>query len=114
MRDGLGFGYDQSEPVAGIALGAAGAARSEGGWLAGGAAAAGSAPPADAPGPAIVGVLDLRGGVDLRDAMLIEDGIVPGALRGVTHEIVTTAAMLQQLSDRRGCGMTAPARIRWR
>ena len=101
--DGLGFGYDQAEPVAGIALGARGAA------MAAARAAASrdaleDAPgvaPEDAPGPAIVGVLDLRGGVDLRDAMLIEDGIVPGALRGVTHEIVTTAAMLQQLSEPR-------------
>jgi len=90
--DGLGFGYDQSEPVAGVAFGARAAADSAGTTTA--------PEPEDAPGPSIVGVLDLRSGVDLRDAMLIEDGIVPGALRGIAHEIVTTAAMLQQLSAR--------------
>ena len=83
--DGLGFGYDQDQPVAAVALGAS-------------AAAPAAQTRGDAPGPSIVGVLDLRGGVDLRDAMLIEDGIVPGALRATAHEIVTTAAMLQQLS----------------
>lgn len=87
--DGIGFGYDQDEPVGGLALGARGAAK------------AAAAHPADAPGPSIVGVLDLRGGVAPVDGMLIEDGIVPGALRGVAHEIVTTAAMLQQLGSPR-------------
>ena len=100
--DGIGFGYDQVEPVAGLALGASAAAPAADGKatsVAGMGNDTSASRPEDAPpGPSIVGVLDLRGGVELRDGMLIEDGIVPGALRGITHEIVTTAALLQQLA----------------
>ncbi len=88
--DGIHFGYDQTEAVAAIGLGSAGArvVRRKG-----------EHDPGTAPGPAIVGVLDLRGGVAAAEGMLIEDGIVPGALHGVTHELVTSAAMLQQLGS---------------
>lgn len=93
--DGLGFGYDQKEEVAALGWGSDWARHDASKRS---CADADAAPPAGhPPGPSIVGVLDVRAGLELRDGMLLEDGIVPGALQGVTHEIVSTAAMFQQL-----------------
>src|SRR4030095_7209270 len=51
------------------------------------------------PGPSIVGVLDIRSNQPTREGVLIEDGIVPGALAHAAHELVTTAGLLGQLES---------------
>ncbi len=45
-------------------------------------------------GPTITGVIDLRGTVELRDGMVIEEGAVPGALGGLLPEVWLGAAEL--------------------
>jgi choline dehydrogenase-like flavoprotein len=81
--DALHFGVDQDRTVNAI------------GWGAGfKKQAAGSKPP---PGPAIVGVLDIRAGLPTREGVLIQDGILPGAIKRVTNELVTSVALMAQL-----------------
>jgi cholesterol oxidase len=80
--DALAFIFDQRETVNGAGRGARGAGD----------------PP---PGPTIVGTLDVRAGVERRNSVLIQDGALPGALAGIGHELLTSAAMVQQLSAKR-------------
>lgn len=84
--DALGFVFDQREAVNGL------------GW---GARTASDKEKAAPPGPTIAGVLDVRAGMKTSQSMLLQDGILPGALRHFGHEMLTTAAMLQQLAARR-------------
>ncbi len=84
--DALGFGFDQREAV--NCVGAGVSAPQENGSDA-------------APGPTIAGVLDVRAGLTAGHSMLLQDGILPGALRHFGHELLTTAAMLQQLAASR-------------
>jgi choline dehydrogenase-like flavoprotein len=79
--DGLHFGFDQNEEVNAV------------GWGADRERYALGKPP----GPSIVSVLDVRGGQPARDGVLLEDGIVPGALVHATHEFLTTVGTLAQL-----------------
>jgi choline dehydrogenase-like flavoprotein/alpha-beta hydrolase superfamily lysophospholipase len=82
--DALHFGFDQDRPVNAV------------GWGSRHPEHANDAP-AQRPGPSIVGVLDVRAGLPAREGVLIEDGILPGAIARVAGEVVTTAALLAQL-----------------
>ncbi|MGA8005037.1 MAG: alpha/beta fold hydrolase, partial [Burkholderiales bacterium] len=84
----LGFTYDHATEVNAI------------GW--GGDkdryAAGGTADAASPPGPTIVATLDARPGLTLREGVLIQDGIIPGALAHLGHELISTHAALIQLA----------------
>ncbi|MES2531115.1 MAG: alpha/beta fold hydrolase, partial [Pseudomonadota bacterium] len=56
-----------------------------------------SVPPADRVGPTITGLIDLRG--DKGDGVAIQDLGVPGALRRLFEEVVTTSAALHLLGE---------------
>jgi cholesterol oxidase len=89
--DGLGFGFDQDATVNAVGWGADRARYRDP-----------DMPNLSAPGPTIVGVLDVRAGLETRQGVLVEDGIVPGAIAHLTHEMLTTIGTLAQLD---GCGM---------
>lgn len=84
--DALGFGFAQDATVNGIGWGADQARYRDPGM-----------PDLSAPGPSIVGVLDARSGLPPRDGVLIQDGIVPGAIAHLTHEMLATTATLARL-----------------
>jgi len=73
--DVLAFAYDTDRSVQGVGLGE-------------------RVPRADtAVGPAITGLIDLRGpGADLKDALIIEDGAIPGALASVLPLVMSAAS----------------------
>lgn len=84
--DSIAFGYDQKEPVNGV------------GW--------GSRRPQQMAGkkgpfvgPTITGILDTRFGLPLTEGLVVEDGIVPGAIEGILHEWLTTAGLMAQMSE---------------
>ncbi len=74
--DGLHFGFDQRREVNAVGWGAG---RTDG----------------TPPGPSIVGALEVSAGP--RERVLIEDGIVPGALVHAAHELLTTAGFFARL-----------------
>ena len=84
--DVLAFAYDTDAPVRGVGLG-------------------GRIPREDTlVGPAIAGLIDLRGpGADKKDALIIEEGSIPGAL----------AAMLPIAMDAASYETGTPRRYRW-
>lgn len=84
--DSIAFGYDQAEPVNGVGWGSKQPqqmAKNEGPFV----------------GPTITGVLDTRFGLPLSEGMVVEDGIVPGAIEGVLHQWLTTAGLMAQMSE---------------
>jgi cholesterol oxidase len=83
---GLGIGFDQDAPVNAVGEGAARRP------------ASGGAPHPCSPGPTIVATLDVRPGLPTQDGLLIQDGIVPGPLRGATHDLLTVGSTLAQLA----------------
>jgi cholesterol oxidase len=64
-------------------------------------ARSGTADGVSPPGPTIVATLDARPGLTLREGVLIQDGIIPGALAHLGHELITTQATLIQLARSR-------------
>ncbi|MBX9964483.1 MAG: alpha/beta fold hydrolase [Burkholderiales bacterium] len=84
--DSIGFGYDQNDPVNGVGWGSR-------------KVEAMQAKPGPYVGPTITGVLDARLGRPLRDGVVIEDGIVPGAIETAMHEWLTSAGLMAQLSE---------------
>jgi choline dehydrogenase-like flavoprotein len=78
--DALHFGFDQDQPVNAVGWGA-------------------RAPQGAPPGPSIVGVLDVRERAQLTRGILVQDGIVPGALARVVHEALTSISILEQLGQ---------------
>ncbi len=81
--DGLHFGFDQREEVNAVGWGGDAARKKDAGE--------------PTPGPSIVGALDVKGAPGER--MLIEDGIVPGALAHAAHEMLTTAGFFARLGS---------------
>jgi choline dehydrogenase-like flavoprotein len=79
--DGVHVGFDQDRRVNGVGWGA-------------------TKPGSDPPGPSIVGVLDVRRGLPFGEGLLIQDGILPGAIAGAVHQLLTTAATAAQLDSR--------------
>ncbi len=76
-RNALGFGFDVTEPVRGIGFG--------------------DRPPESCPpvGPLITAAVDLRDTPDVDDGLIVEEGVVPGALAsGFLAGIATAAAVL--------------------
>jgi choline dehydrogenase-like flavoprotein/alpha-beta hydrolase superfamily lysophospholipase len=84
--DALGFGFAQDALINGIGWGADKAHYRDP-----------AMPKLSSPGPSIVGVLDARGGLAPRDGVLIQDGILPGAIAHLTHEMLATTATLARL-----------------
>ncbi|MGH4020700.1 MAG: GMC family oxidoreductase N-terminal domain-containing protein [Pseudonocardiaceae bacterium] len=74
--DVLAFAYNCDVPVRGIGLGA------------------GEVDPLTPVGPCITGITDLREQPDLDDGMVIEEGVIPGALSGVLANALAAAARL--------------------
>lgn len=85
--DALGFGFAQDATVNGIGWGADPARYRDP-----------AMPNLSPPGPSIVGVLDARSGLPARDGVLIQDGILPGAIAHLAHEMLTTTATLARLN----------------
>ncbi|MCU0896178.1 MAG: alpha/beta fold hydrolase [Burkholderiales bacterium] len=90
----LAFGYDQDRPVNAIGWGSDPERH---------AAESGARVP---PGPTIVATLDVRAGLPVADGLLIQDGILPGAIAHASHELLTTAATVAQLTAPRMRGDT--------
>lgn len=72
--DVLAFAYNCDVPVRGVGFG--------------------DRDDADAVGPCIGGIIDLRRHGDLDDGMVIEEGVIPGALSGALGEALAAAAAL--------------------
>jgi cholesterol oxidase len=86
----LGFSYDHGAEVNAIGWGGDKARYARSGT-------ADTSPP----GPTIVATLDARPGLALREGVLIQDGIIPGAVAHLGHELITTHATLIQLARSR-------------
>ncbi len=84
----LGFSYDHGAEVNAIGWGGDKARY----------ARSGTADTMSPPGPTIVATLDARPGLTLREGVLIQDGIIPGAVAHLGHELITTHATLIQLA----------------
>jgi cholesterol oxidase len=87
----LGFSYDHADEVNAIGWGGDKARY----------ARSGTADTVSPPGPTIVATLDARPGLTLREGVLIQDGIIPGAVAHLGHELITTHATLIQLARSR-------------
>lgn len=86
--DVLGFGYNNDQPVNGIGMGRHAIAYDP---------AKDNRPPV---GPTIVGGIDLRGAADISDAMIIEEGAIPGGLSALLPSVMAaTAAALGEDTD---------------
>jgi len=98
--DDLWFGFNQDSPVHAIGWGAYKRAEkySEGGAKEERGEKHEEKPK---PGPTITALIDMRPMFPPCDerAIVVEDGIIPGALRDLLHEILTTGALLHRLGD---------------